>query len=496
MDPDELYLNPSNQERIMNDPLIYVDKSCLNSESLANTKKDKIIKEAESSKQSSAYSDSSNSKPDPDDQGRFEVKVGPRIKVILTAMKYLVVVAFSAYFMLNFLVCLVYSGSQLKIDLPIYKLPPPNSYMAKHLDLHQKLFQVGPVYTVAFFGPINYTGGILTSIMRDIEAFPGVSELVFNWYDEVLHYEGNYETKKEALVKTIESFPFNPKYMETAFLVENASSLMASSENANELVARSRIFFQLNGFEANISEAMMLDDISDMLEDKYHIKKDQFFLFSPVDGYYETIREIFPSIASLFTLTFETIFFVSIFFVFDLKVILVQSLVVISLITSIMSNLLMFGITLNFFVLMQLSLIPSLVFQFVFSPAYLLVYKSAKNSRQCKYTKKLNMLGNSFKASGSFSSTSELSIEIDNNKHFSIRAESKKPFINKTMKNEIIHSSFFLVAISFFAFSFMVFCDTYNFNLLFLTLMATCLNTSLHLFLFYPHLLRLVGTCY
>ena len=57
-------------------------------------------------------------------------------------MNYLVVVEFWTYLMLNFRVCLVYSVSQFKNEMPIYKLPPPNSYIAKHLNLHQKLCQV------------------------------------------------------------------------------------------------------------------------------------------------------------------------------------------------------------------------------------------------------------------------------------------------------------------------------------------------------------------
>jgi hypothetical protein len=59
---------------------------------------------------------------------------------------------FILYFIMNSSICYRY----INFDLPMTDLVPAQSYLSKHLKIHETLFNLGPLIMIIFTKPLNY----------------------------------------------------------------------------------------------------------------------------------------------------------------------------------------------------------------------------------------------------------------------------------------------------------------------------------------------------
>ena len=428
--------------------------------------------------------------------------------VFNTKFKYLVLAVFVCYFFANIFVC----AFNLKIDIPVTDLLPARSYLAKHMANHQNDFELGPMIVFNFMEPVNYSDAAyfkkMNAFLDDVKSFKGMRRFELNWYAESMF---GY---KEALTYNLD----DPAKYAIDYVIgqENyADDLNLSIENSNILIKSHRIYIQMDKFTGSSEEVDLMNDIQYLAEDKYQYSKQQLIIFSSVYIFLEQLNEIFPSIIALISLPMECVFVVSLFLMFDLKSIFIQSVIFVSLILSIFSNLYIFKISLNIVTLFQLIMIPSLLIEFLLYTGHLFLLKTpsdlSKKKNKPPITKTIPTVisgGGSDEAYAKSSGTSSSleSLELIQNNTNELVQVAAIPEVNKkhqhhkrlrfVLGKNLNLTSLFLVFICTFSFSIMSFCDTYNFHTLYLVLMIACLNTFVHVYIFYPNLLGLFGTCW
>ena len=422
-----------------------------------------------------------------------------------TKFKYLVLAVFVCYFFANIFVC----AFNLKIDIPVTDLLPAQSYLAKHMANHKKDFQLGPMIMFNFMEPVNYSDAAyfkkMNAFLDDVKSFKGMRKFELNWYAESMY---GY---KDALSYNLA----DPEKYAVNYVIgqENyADDLNFSIENSSILIKSHRIYIQMDKFTGSSEEVDLMNDIQYLAEDKYKYSKQQLIIFSSVYIFLEQLNEIFPSIIALISLPMECVFVVSLFLMFDLKSIFIQSVIFVSLILSIFSNLYIFRISLNIVTLFQLIMIPSLLIEFLLYTGHLFLLKTPP-SLSGKQNKSSNIKaiptaisGDEAYAKSSGTSSSLESLELIQNNTKELVQVAAVPEVNKKHQHHkrlrFVHgknlnlTSLFLVFMCTFSFSIMSFCDTYNFHTLYLVLMIACLNTFVHVYIFYPNLLALFGTCW
>ncbi len=438
-----------------------------------------------------------------------------------TKFKYVVLAAFSAYLIANVFVC----SFHLKIDIPISQLPPRQSYFSKHMDFHLKDFELGPMIMLNFIKPIKSTdNGELNRIKQlvaSIQQIDGISKFEFNWIKEQEKtkadlddfYFGNLLFKMS--LDSVKSQPnyYNDIYYEWV-------------NNTDIVIIKSRIHVHLRRFIGSVKELNVKEEIEHLAYKVFNYSKKDLIIFSVIDTILEQLREIFPSIIALTMILLEGIFLGSLLLVFDLKSILIEILVFISLILSIFSNLYVFGITLNIVTLCMIIMLPALLVEFLSYTKYLFLFKTPDTPKPLSNSKlsasktlveqnckplildSKNLASNSSTVSLNEIKNADIKIELKNfdDSCFNVTKVEKDCFMSVkevrfkrlqfVLNKNINLTSLYLIFISFFAFSIIGLCQTYNFYTLGLFLIITCINTFFHIQFLYPNLLNLMGTCW
>jgi hypothetical protein len=188
-------------------------------------------------------------------------------------------------------------------------------------------------------------------------------------------------------------------------------------------------------------------------------------------------------------------FFAGLFLTFDLNSLIILILIVISLIFSVLSNLVLLNISLNIVTSFHLIMLPAFIFEFFYSTTYLFLYKIENEDCLKKLFKnKKDEAQKIICKNGEISGRS-----LDNYKKLFIENENSTKnlkfknliFVNQTTSKI---SCLLLFLISIFSLILTFFSETYNFRSLFNILFVTSFNLLLHINLFYPILLFLCGT--
>lgn len=432
-------------------------------------------------------------------------------------MKYFVFIVFLCYFNLN----LVFVVNNLKTNLPLNDLIPSQSYLHKHYQNHQKHFKIGPMIMLNFMQPVNYTNNEtyqkINSFIEDVQRIKSVSKFSLSWL-QVTKKNQQMQTENELCLNEIDCFFSGLKQTRNEDTYVDDVNLIEFN-NSNKTINSSRIYLQFEKFTGSYDELETLEAIQSLAEEKYNYDKEFLIIFSAVNVFLEQLREIFPSVLSLFMLSIECLFLGSLFLVFDLQSIFIQMIIGISLVLSILSNIYVFNLSLNIVTLFQLIMLPAFLFEFLFYTLYLFLFKT--NFLESKSNDSFNLINipklltekdtinlKEYHSNSTASSTSDNSIESDFNTLQIVTNDEQTNHIDQSneliknnnikflMKNCIDITFIYLFILSIISFSIMFNCVTYNFHSLFLILMITCVNILIHLCLFYPNLLILFGTCW
>ncbi len=441
--------------------------------------------------------------------------------------KYIVFFVFILYFTLN----LVIIANNAKSDLPLIDLMPSESYLHEHMKNHEKHFALGPMLMVNFIKPLNYahpeTYDKIDSFIKDAQKINGITEFTLSW---LLSTKKNQKvqmdnelcaTENECFFNGLAQTRGEDTYFDDVNLVENNRSFIE--------ISSSRMYLQMSKYTGSYDEVETWDNLQALAEEKYNFTKNDLFFFSSVYIFIEQLREIFPSVLSIFILSVECMFFGALVLVFDLKSIFIQLMIGSSLIVSIFSNLSLFGVSLNIATLFQLIMLPAFLFEFLFYTLYLFLYQTnsiesnhqfiSENLHLITITNQIeetkakkdifhgttsqNLSNCSAETSSGISQVTPNSLITHDVNEELEKIVAFKPDWKETMKknnikflmNESTDISFIYLIIMFlFCLSLIKNCHTYNFHSLFLILAITCFNILVHLYFFYPNLLLLIGT--
>ena len=406
-----------------------------------------------------------------------------------TNFKYLLIVMFILFFFFNILVCVFYS----KVDLPLNKLIPQESYLKHHMENHFKYFNLGPVLILNFIKPLYYKNNQtyfkIRSLLNDFKSLNGISKFEINWLEEAIKKsKTNAQYYPECQDNIYEIDCFHRSIREVLSEPQNWNDVNFFMNNysnqSKELFINShRIYLQIENFSGTVQDLKLMNSLKYLADKKYDFKRDDLIIFSVVFKYLEEMNEIIPSIFSFFLLTFECLFFIGLLLSFDLNSIFILVLIYVSTVFSIFSFTFIFDVTLNIVTLFQYIMVPSLVFEFFFHTPYLFLYKSVEITN-------LNNLKNPYFTSKNGMHIPDTSSRVSFVKAGKYRIKYIKFVFNSFTKTSCSYLFYNLI----FSFIFMCSCSTYSFHTFFIMLISTCFSIFIHLTFFYPVILFQFGT--
>ena len=431
--------------------------------------------------------------------------------LFLTKLKFVIIFLFVAYFLFN--LCIIYK--YIKVDIPVTELIPKESYLKKHMVNHQQLFNVGPIIMFSFLKPLNYwnkqTFNTIRGFLDDAKKLNEIDDLFeMNWLQDTYYNAKQKSAFFPECKKDFNRLCFENTFKETITQLNSIAGDMyfddvvyTKHHNTTKGIEfkASRFYLQYKNFFGSTNELKVMHELKGLAKNKYNFSTDSLIIYSPVYVFFEQLDELFTSLSSIFVLHIESVVLVSFLFMFDLKAILILAMLIFSLVTSITSNLFLFGYSLNIVTLFHFLVIPSFISEIFFGAGYLMLYKPRKclfelNPSTNKVEKESGDATVSTLIDKSTNAHSNLSSINENN---SLKANSLNSFknINDNTKwkqlticyyRTIKHSTFFLLFFLVIIFAVLQLCSTYSFVTLYFILFSTILNLVLHLLFFYQAL--------
>jgi hypothetical protein len=401
--------------------------------------------------------------------------------IFSTKIRLFIVILFVFYFVFNIFVCVFMS----KVDLPISKLLPSQSYLSKHLKFHRNYFKLGPIVTLNFIKPLNYTEERTISkiemLKSDIKRLKGMSKFEMNWLNATITEIDTNKQFDQSCEKPFSDDCFY-KYLQNVKEQQQfeADIQVYKNEMTNEYtINASRFFFQFEKFDGSFREAELMMAIKTLVEEKYKFNKDTAIVFSSLFIYLEQLIEIFPAFLSVVLLSIDCLFFGNLLLLFDLRSIFLSILIVFSSFLSIFSWLFLFNISLNTVTIFEFLMVPAILFEFFHYFSYLFLYNNRSSS-----IVKIQLL-EKFNSNVQDAESQSECFDHQKERLRCLRITLQKCSASSTLLINCL--------ISFFV---MIFCSTYLFRTLFVILFSTIFTITIHLFLFYPVLLSYLGTCW
>jgi len=444
--------------------------------------------------------------------------------------KYILFLLFVFYFAINSIIC----HTKFHTNLPITDLIPSKSFLKEHMINHMTLFDIGPIVTIAFMKQLEYWKPEvfykIGAFLDDAKKLDGMDRLLeINWLNDT-YYNGklkdffddkckdplNFECFRETFKETVYDNDF---YRDDAVFNENTL-------NTSLDIKASRVYLQFKNFSGTLDEVNLMHNLKSLAKTKYNFSESDMIIFSPVYIFLEQLEEILPSMVSIFLLNFESALLASFFILFDFKTLIIQIIMMISLLLSVIASAVVFNLTLNIVTLYHFLLLPALICEFLFNIPYFFLYKASQLSREQKEQQQQlqdqqqkmckpndEVLFNSNENETNTDDINEISIKKNEsqnrqeNKNNDLSSSTNATFNNLKLKYRVKQLKFaydqcikptamFALFIVMLNFSIMYSCSTYNFQTLYIFLMSFSFNLFLHLFLFYPNLLILFGTCW
>jgi hypothetical protein len=187
----------------------------------------------------------------------------------------------------------------------------------------------------------------------------------------------------------------------------------------------------------------------------------------------------------------KCIFFGLLVLIFDLRTIFIHIFTTLSVFLSILANMFLFDISLNVATLLQFIMLPAILNEFFVYPTYLFLYISERKRRHVHHFG-LSMLRNIFTLSSkSHAATGKINEQLAEwNMPPPERLVARGNFSYARSSRMSVK---FLLSTLIFSIMFLAFCQTYNFNALFVLFASTFFNLIVHLYIFYPILLNYFG---
>ncbi len=434
-----------------------------------------------------------------------------------TKLKYCIFFLFVVYFCFNLSILI----TKYKADLPVTDLIPQESYLRKHMVNHQQLFNVGPIIMINFLKPIQYWNvtkfKMIRSFINDIKNLSTVERLFeINWLQDTYYAGLNDATFNEDCQNPLNFSCFHRVFIDSIanneILIDDVNYNNSTDPKTFEIKS-SRIYLSFQNFLGSQTEMNVMNDIKYIAVNKYNFSlNDDLVVFSSVYVFFEQMEELTPTFITFILLNIECCILISFIILFDLQTILIMTLILISLIISIASNIFLFNFTLNMVVLVHFIMIPALISDFFYSPLYSYLYsfkfnqnKNDNLTESRKKKPKSSSLSSKCNENITPTTSCEESSLADNSASFKF---FKSFFINKKIKpnktdpfkhlkysyeKTMRHSMKFLMLL-FLNLFIILNCTTYSFRALCLILISFSFNSLINLFLFLPALLSIFGS--
>jgi hypothetical protein len=240
---------------------------------------------------------------------------------------------FVAYFIFNFTITI----TRLKINFPMVDLLPKESYLTKHMHNHVNLFNLGPIIILNFVRPLRYwenaTFTRITNMINEMRQLDGISGLEINWLTDVYAQKDSSYSQEfidECVLNGSKSNPFvcftknlasylqeqqNRDDCTFGFTFRNASIIKSSMDTLMRLenvrypdelmIKSSRLYLQMKDFKGVRSEPELIHNLRELALYKYNFTEDALIVFTNIGLYLEQLEEIYPTIISMFLITFE-----------------------------------------------------------------------------------------------------------------------------------------------------------------------------------------------
>jgi hypothetical protein len=468
---------------------------------------------------------------------RFFKKINLFDLLFKSKLNYVLIVFFGIYFVCNLYVV----SYRLRIDLPIEDLIPNESYLKKHSVNHNELYNLGPIIILAFMKPINYWNKTefnrIRLFLNEAKTVKNIDPMFeMNWLqDTYLNsiQKGAFEPKcfkrplkfecfYDAMKETVAGFDM---YMDDVIYDDyyvKQDNVNTSEQHVFHLNS-SRIYLGMSKFMGQIDELETIENLKWLARQKYNFSEEELVIHSVVFPFMEQLSEIGQSILSIIVLNLDVMIFVAYFILFDLRSILILGVVLISCYLSIVSNLILFGFSLNFPILTHFIMLPAFFGEFFYTTGYLyLYYRSINGTKeqkkiQMKFKKSTDVEDknndggennedkcsqvlieetNSCSSSSSSSTNDEKIAHVCDNSLKTRITNNRKIRLNK-LKNAYFkcfkHVAYYLIFIVILNLLIMHNCTTYNFKAFYYSLLSAFLNIFAHVYLFYPILLSNFG---
>lgn len=428
-----------------------------------------------------------------------------------TRLKYFIFLIFIVYFCFNLSILI----TKFKADLPVTDLIPQESYLRKHMVNHQQLFDAGPVIMINFIKPIQYwnatTFKMIRSFINDIKGLKTIEKLFeISWLQDTYYAALNDATFNEDCHNPLNFSCFHRCFMNSVasndILIDDVNFNNGNDPKTFEIKS-SRIYLSYRNFIGSQEEMNVMNDIKYLAVNKYNFTlNEDLVVFSSVYVFFEQMEELTPTFITFILLNIECCVLISFILIFDLRTILIMTLILISTLVSIASNIFLFNFTLNMVVLVHFIMIPALICELFYSPLYSYLYsfkydqnrndnliESRKQNLKCSCNPNITPTTSCEESSLAANSTSFKFFKfIFNNKNKQDKKQSYK-HLKYSYDKTIRHSIKFLILL-FLNLFIILNCTTYSFRALCLILVSFAFNSIINLYLFLPALLSIFGS--
>jgi hypothetical protein len=406
----------------------------------------------------------------------------------------IILIFFIIYLVFNIIIC-----TRIKVDIPVLQIIPEQSFLYKHMQLHQQYFMLGPMVMLVFKKPFNYweneTRIKVRDFIDDIKNLNDMNHLLeLNWikYIEIAEENNCLYESKECFVKAIinnilpiETFVDDINLYDnkteqdtnTSYLSKNRKKFDSTS---NYFINSSRIYVQFKSFFGSQSELNTWQTIHYLAYEKYKFAKDDLIVFTFIQQVFEQMSEIKYEFFFITLIAIDFIILIKFLYICQLRFIYVHLILVTSLLLSIISFLNLFQIQFNIISLLNYLIVPAIVIEYLSSIDYIYLH--------CKYKNKANCGGELCALTNDEESGISSSLSSERSSITEIKGDNKYDIIKYLFKINLNTNSI-LIIILLASFLILHNCMTYNFKVFFKIFLSILINLFLHINFFYPALL-------
>ena len=424
-------------------------------------------------------------------------------------LRLIIFIFFLVYLIFNITTC-----TRIKVDLPVLQLIPEQSFLNKHMQLHQQHFILGPMVMIVFKTPLNYwqndTKTKIRDLIDDITSLNDMTLLELNWIQNTERGHTNcnsvYDSKEcfmqsvitnilsmEAYVNDVNTYEYNTKegtetHLNSEYMKSKEQEIVRVNLDSTYSINSSRIYVQFKSFIGSQSELNTWHAINYLAYEKHNFTKENLIVFTTIQQVFEQMSEIKYEFFFITLITIDFIILIKFIYIFQLRFIYIHLVLVTSLFLSIISFLHLFQVQFNIISLLNFLIVPAIIIEYLSSIDYIYLHRKYNlkiirpNGEACS----LKIAEDEEEADEASTTSSERSSSISKNANNNNNHQKFELIKNIFIMNLNTNSSLIIILLA--SFLLMYNCSTYNFRVLFKVFLSILINLFLHINFFYPTL--------